>query len=98
MIALQLLDDAIAAMAELHGAITPDENEDDAMVPAAAMRKFVDAHARLMYERAHMVNGPNLAEELRSVMRYEGQRMGVVSAGLLKMVINQLESFEGGTK
>jgi len=47
----QLLNDAILAMAELHDSMVPDENEENAIVPPSAVRKFVDAHARLMYER-----------------------------------------------
>lgn len=50
----QLLDDAINAMAELHDGMKPDENEECALVEPEAFRKFVDAHARLLYERERM--------------------------------------------
>lgn len=50
----QLLDDAINAMAELHDSMTPDENQENAIVAPADFRKFVDAHARLLYERNRM--------------------------------------------
>lgn len=36
-------------------------------------------------------SGPDMAEELRSVMRLEGKRMGAVSAGVLRSVIGRLE-------
>lgn len=47
----QLLNDAIQAMADLHDSMTPDERQENALVPPDALRKFVDAHARLMFER-----------------------------------------------
>ena len=36
-------------------------------------------------------SGPDMAEELRSVMRWEGKRMGAVSMGVLRSVIARLE-------
>lgn len=54
MNAAELLNDAIAAMAKLHGSMTPDERAENAIVPPAAVREFVDAHARLLYEREHL--------------------------------------------
>jgi hypothetical protein len=50
----QLLDDAINAMAELHNNMEPDENEENAIIKPMDLRKFVDAHARLLYERERM--------------------------------------------
>lgn len=52
--AAQLLDDALSAMAELHDSMKPDENEENALVSPEAFRRFVDAHARLMFERERM--------------------------------------------
>lgn len=37
-------------------------------------------------------DGLDVAEELRSVMRYEAGRMGAVSAGILKSVIARIEA------
>lgn len=54
MNAAALLNDAIAAMAKLHDSMTPDERAENAIVPPAAVREFVDAHARLLYERNRM--------------------------------------------
>lgn len=51
----QLLNDAINAMAELHDSMVPDEDQMNAIIPPIAVRKFVDAHARLMYERERML-------------------------------------------
>jgi len=50
----ELLNGALLAMAELHDSMTPDEREENAILPAAAVRKFVDSHARLMFERERM--------------------------------------------
>ena len=52
----ELLNCALLAMAELHDSMTPDEREENAILPAAAVRKFVDSHARLMFERERMVD------------------------------------------
>lgn len=53
----ELLNAAIQAMADLHDSMTPDDREENALVPPAALRKFVDAHARLLYERERMGRG-----------------------------------------
>ena len=52
----ELLNGALLAMAELHDSMTPDEREENAILPAAAVRKFVDSHAMLMFERERMVD------------------------------------------
>ena len=41
-------------------------------------------------------SGPDMAEELRSVMRWEGKRMGAVSMGVLRSVIARLEGSNAG--
>lgn len=53
---LKLLDDAIAAMAELHRSAEPieDDPEINAKVPAASFRTFTDTHANLLYQRARL--------------------------------------------
>lgn len=50
----QLLNDAINAMSELHDRMAPDEDQMNAIIPPDAVRKFTDAHARLLYERERM--------------------------------------------
>ena len=100
MIAKQLLDQAIDAMTELHRSATSDLDEETAVVPAAEFRKFVDAHARLLYERNHMEYpgpsifhiDPSLAKDLRLVLSWEAHRMGAVSAAVLKGVADKLEA------
>lgn len=52
--ASELLDKAIMAMADLHDSWTPDERKENAIVPPDAARRFVDAHAELLYERERM--------------------------------------------
>lgn len=54
----QLLNDAILAMADLHGSVTTDEREENWLIPPAALRIFVDAHARLLYERERVDPAP----------------------------------------
>jgi len=54
MTARQLLDDAIMAMKDLHDNWVPDEREENAIVSPDAARRFVDAHARLLYERERL--------------------------------------------
>lgn len=49
-----LLNDAICSMERLLESLSPDERAEDATVPAAAVRKFVDDHARLLNLRSHM--------------------------------------------
>lgn len=45
------LADALKIMSTLHSAAVPDEDgpDIDAIIPAAAFRAFVDAHAQLLY-------------------------------------------------
>ena len=45
-------------MADLHDSMTPDDREENALVPPDALRRFVDAHARLMYERERLTPTP----------------------------------------
>lgn len=49
--AYSLLARALDAMEALHSSITPDEDCDEGIVPAAALRQFVDTHAMLLHER-----------------------------------------------
>lgn len=54
-----LLDKAINAMTELHANIIPPEDENEAnasSVLVSALRKFVDVHAELMYERHQLLS------------------------------------------
>lgn len=51
MRAYHLLNQAVEAMEALHSKIEPDEECEDGIVPAAALRAFVDAHAELLYRR-----------------------------------------------
>ena len=65
MDATLLLDQAIKAMEKLHESLVPNDNEEqDATVPAFAVREFVDAHATLLYERKRLneTNNSNDAE------------------------------------
>lgn len=57
-----LFNAAVAAMEALHDAAEPDTDHPDipAVVPAPAFRAFVDEHARLLYEWAHL---PSSTEE-----------------------------------
>lgn len=92
--AADLLNDAIAAMEKLHASMVPDERAEDAIVPPAAVREFVDAHARLLFERKRIDAGLSMTEvveDLRSVLRWEAHRMGAVSSGTLESVISRLE-------
>ena len=50
--AAELLDQAIEAMSKFHAQLLP--NDEFAEVPAAAIREFVDTHARLMFERRQL--------------------------------------------
>lgn len=54
-----LLAEALQCMTALHGSMRPDEStpDIDATVPGAAVRTFVDTHARLIYE-LHNCAGP----------------------------------------
>lgn len=52
--AYSLLARAIDAMEALHSEIEPDEECENGIVPAATMRKFVDAHAELLHERERL--------------------------------------------
>lgn len=59
----QLLDDALAAMSALHESLEPNDNEQqDATVPAAALRNFVDVHAKLLFERKRYSELPSYSE------------------------------------
>ena len=53
-----LLNKAIEAMSDLHAHITPPEDENEEFnaptVSVAALKKFVDVHAELVYERHHL--------------------------------------------
>lgn len=52
MDAMTLLDQYIKAMEKLHDSLVQNNNEEqDATVPAFAVREFVDVHATLLYER-----------------------------------------------
>lgn len=62
----ELLNDAIDAMAELHRSMTPDDLYENMLVPPAALRRFVDAHARLMYERARLTHNATVIGSLES--------------------------------
>lgn len=57
-----LLNDALLAMADLHDSMTPDESCENAIVPPDAVRRFVDAHARLMFERERMTPNTKLRD------------------------------------
>lgn len=46
-----LLSDAITVMGQLHSSLIPFEDGQDAIVPAKAVREFVDAHAKLLFDR-----------------------------------------------
>lgn len=46
-----LLNDAIAIMSELHNNAELDEDGENVIISPADWRKFVDAHAKLLYER-----------------------------------------------
>ena len=50
----ELLDDAIKAMEDLHNSMGQAEESESAIVPPEAIRKFVDAHAHLLYERRQL--------------------------------------------
>jgi hypothetical protein len=51
-----LLNEALEEMEVLHASMIPNDSEQmDAIVPAAAVRRFVDAHARLLYERRQLI-------------------------------------------
>ena len=55
MNAMNLLDQALMAMEKLHESMIPNNNEEqDATVPAFAVREFVDAHAALLSERKRL--------------------------------------------
>lgn len=62
-----LLDEAIAAMKALHESAEPieDDPEIPARIPADALRAFIDAHARLLYEQAHL---PVASSAVRDVL------------------------------
>jgi hypothetical protein len=47
----RLLDEAIDAIGKLHGRMEPCEVDGSAAICVDAVREFVDAHARLLYER-----------------------------------------------
>lgn len=63
------LDEALMAMSALHDSLEPNDNgQQDAIVPAAALRDFVDTHARLLFERKQSLGHPS-ATDLRSALQ-----------------------------
>lgn len=50
----ELLDDAIKAMEDVHHNMAQADESESAIVPPEVIRKFVDAHARLLYERRQL--------------------------------------------
>lgn len=64
-----LLTQALDAMAALHQAMELVEEGDDVYIEAPHVRKFVDEHARLLYEQAHDQPAMNRAAD-------EGARNG----------------------
>lgn len=87
MDATLLLDQAIKAMEKLHESLVPNDNEEqDAMVPAFAVREFVDAHAALLYERKRLAVDTSAAQSVRfNPIQHIKQDTDFVMSMLVKM-------------